>query len=87
MPDSDPVPLLRWGHAEGLGVSVAVTTRHGGVSDPPFDTLNLALHVGDRPADVATNRARAVSAFGGGLDRRGVRAPGPRHRGVGGRPR
>ena len=68
MTDRDPVPLLRWGDAEALGVSVAVTTRHGGVSDPPFDTLNLALHVGDRPADVATNRARAASAFGGGLD-------------------
>ena len=69
MPDGHPVPFLRWADAESLGASVAVTTRHGGVSEPPYDTLNLGLHVGDRPADVAANRARAASAFGTGLDR------------------
>jgi YfiH family protein len=68
MADSHGVPLLRWDDAHSLGVSVAVTTRHGGVSEPPYDTLNLGLHVGDRPGDVAANRARAASAFGVGLD-------------------
>lgn len=34
------------------------TTRHGGVSQPPFDSLNLATHVGDDPACVQANRAR-----------------------------
>jgi YfiH family protein len=35
-----------------------VTTRCGGVSSKPYDTLNLGLHVGDDPAAVAANRAR-----------------------------
>lgn len=32
------------------------TTRSGGVSQPPYDTLNLARHVGDDAAAVAKNR-------------------------------
>ncbi|WP_175108093.1 peptidoglycan editing factor PgeF [Pararobbsia alpina] len=34
-----------------------VTTRRGGVSRPPFDTLNLGLHTGDERDDVLANRA------------------------------
>ena len=56
--------LLRWDSGPSLGVEVAVTTRAGGVSAPPYDTLNLALHVGDRDEDVAVNRDRAAAAFG-----------------------
>jgi YfiH family protein len=37
------------------------TDRSGGVSGPPFDTLNLGGHVGDDPAAVAENR-RLVAA-------------------------
>lgn len=33
------------------------TTRVGGVSSTPFDSLNLALHVNDKPDDVLCNRA------------------------------
>jgi len=62
------VPLLEWEGAASLGAAVAVTTRDGGVSRPPYDTLNLGLHVGDRPEDVAVNRARAAAAVGVGLD-------------------
>lgn len=40
------------------GVCAVMTTRTGGVSEPPFDTLNLGLHSGDDPARVAQNRAR-----------------------------
>ena len=29
------------------GVEMRVTTRLGGVSRPPYDTLNLGDHVGD----------------------------------------
>ena len=47
---------------------MAVTTRHGGTSVAPYDTLNLGLHVGDDPASVVGNRARAAAAFGVGLD-------------------
>ncbi len=61
------VPLLRWGEAGSVGADVAVTTRLGGVSEAPYDTLNLGLHVGDDAADVVANRERAAGAFGVGL--------------------
>lgn len=38
-------------------VRSAVTTRLGGVSATPYDSLNLGDHVGDRPGAVADNRA------------------------------
>jgi len=37
-------------------VRVLSTLRAGGVSDGPYASLNLAAHVGDRPAAVAANR-------------------------------
>ena len=46
------------------GVLVAFTGRSGGVSDPPYDSLNLALTVGDRSRSVHENRRRAASAVG-----------------------
>ncbi len=39
-------------------VRALVTTRGGGVSSAPFDSFNLADHVGDAPAAVAENRRR-----------------------------
>lgn len=39
-------------------VRACTTTRVGGVSLAPYDTLNLATHVGDVPAAVAENRRR-----------------------------
>ena len=39
------------------GVGTLSTTRDGGVSKPPFDSLNLGLHVGDNRQDVIKNRA------------------------------
>lgn len=50
-------------------VRALFTTRHGGVSEAPWDSLNLGAHVGDRPEHVAQNRARlqaAVHERGGG---------------------
>jgi len=44
-------------------VTHAFTTRIGGVSDPPFDTLNLGLHVGDAPESVIENRRRCCEAL------------------------
>lgn len=38
-------------------VHAVCTTRSGGVSVAPFDSLNLADHVGDLPANVANNRS------------------------------
>ncbi len=39
-------------------VAALATTRHGGVSLAPYDSLNLGQHVGDDPARVAANRAQ-----------------------------
>ncbi len=43
-------------------VCACVTTRDGGASPSPYDSLNLAMHVGDDPANVAENRRRLRSA-------------------------
>jgi len=39
-------------------VKSLMTTRAGGVSRAPWDSLNLGDHVGDNPGHVAANRAR-----------------------------
>jgi YfiH family protein len=39
-------------------INAGVTMRTGGVSKPPYDSLNLAMHVGDDPSAVAENRQR-----------------------------
>lgn len=39
------------------------TTRRGGVSRPPYTSLNLGGHVGDDPAAVAANRARLAAGL------------------------
>jgi len=50
------------------GVVVAFSERGGGVSASPYDTLNLAAHVGDAPEAVDENRLRLLTALGlGGL--------------------
>jgi polyphenol oxidase len=68
VPAPPPVPLLRWADATSLGVDVAMTTRHGGRSSAPYDSLNLGLHVGDDPGSVIDNRTRAAAAFGATLE-------------------
>jgi polyphenol oxidase len=45
-------------------VLAGCTTRGGGVSKPPYDELNLGLHVGDDPRAVLENRHRLASALG-----------------------
>ncbi len=46
------------------GVRFAITSRHGGVSGPPFDALNLGGGVGDDPVAVETNREAVARSFG-----------------------
>lgn len=46
------------------GVRAVCTTRAGGVSAPPYDTLNLGTHVGDDAACVARNRGLLQAALG-----------------------
>ena len=43
------------------GVRALCTTRNGGTSAPPYDSLNLGLHVGDDGAAVAANRQRLAA--------------------------
>ena len=45
------------------GVKACVTTRAGGVSLAPFDSLNLGDHVEDSPEAVLENRRRLTAAF------------------------
>ncbi|MBA2282429.1 MAG: laccase domain-containing protein, partial [Acidimicrobiia bacterium] len=44
-----------------------MTNRHGGVSEGPYESLNLGDHVGDDPEAVRANRERV--AVGIGVDR------------------
>jgi len=46
------------------GVRAVFTTRAGGLSAAPYDSLNLGDHVGDLPARVAANRALLRRALG-----------------------
>jgi YfiH family protein len=55
------VAAIRW-DAPGPYV-VAFTTRLGGVSEGPYESLNLGVE-GDEPARVAENRRRACAAVG-----------------------
>lgn len=45
------------------GIVVAFSERSGGVSDAPFDSLDLASHVGDAPELVDENRRRLLDAL------------------------
>jgi YfiH family protein len=56
------VPLFRW---EGPGpYAVAFSTRLGGVSEAPFESLNLGILTGDEPDRVLENRARLCRRAG-----------------------
>ena len=46
------------------GVRQAVFTRHGGVSEGPWQSLNVGKTVGDDPAKVTRNRKLAFAAAG-----------------------
>ncbi|NDP63429.1 peptidoglycan editing factor PgeF [Polaromonas sp.] len=46
------------------GIKAVFTSRAGGVSAVPFDTMNLGSHVGDLPASVNANRQLLKRATG-----------------------
>lgn len=56
-----------WLRPTGLGehVGAIFTTRSGGVSQPPYRSLNLGAHVFDDPRAVQVNRARLRNWLGG----------------------
>jgi YfiH family protein len=55
---------VRWLQAQLDGAVAAFSTRLGGVSDPPFDSLNLGLLTDDAQEAVDENRRRLAAAFG-----------------------
>jgi polyphenol oxidase len=59
-----PSDWITPGWAAGARVGALMTTRAGGVSAPPFDSLNLGLSSGDASDTVAENRRRFEAALG-----------------------
>jgi YfiH family protein len=55
---------VRWLEADLDGARVAFSTRIGGVSEPPFDSLNLGILTDDERAAVEANRLRLAAALG-----------------------
>jgi YfiH family protein len=66
--DRDGLVVGRWPALSSLGIDALVTTRLGGVSDGPYGSLNLGLHVGDDEDRVIENRRRALRGLGATLD-------------------
>lgn len=65
----ESLPVYPIASARPWGIDAFITTRDGGVSEAPFDRLNLGSHVGDSPDHVAENRRRVAAACGLELDR------------------
>jgi len=55
---------VRWLEAPLPGATAAFSTRLGGVSEAPFDGLNLGVFTEDRPDAVVENRRRLAAALG-----------------------
>jgi YfiH family protein len=58
----DPIPL--WRSEPDADARLAFSTRRGGISAPPYDTLNLGRSTPDRPESVAENRRRLLARLG-----------------------
>jgi YfiH family protein len=54
---------VRWLEADLGGARAAFSTRLGGVSEPPFDSLNLGILTQDKPEAVTENRRRLAAAL------------------------
>jgi YfiH family protein len=55
---------VRWLEAELPEARAAFSTRLGGVSEAPYEALNVAVLTGDQPASVRANRERLAAALG-----------------------
>lgn len=60
---------VRWLEAELPGATAAFSTRLGGVSESPYETLNVAIRTGDEPEQVRENRRRLAGALDRDPDR------------------
>jgi polyphenol oxidase len=63
-PRDDNIGVLVAPTLERRGVRAAFLERTGGVSAPPFDTLNLGFRTDDQADAVRANRRRAAQALG-----------------------
>jgi purine-nucleoside/S-methyl-5'-thioadenosine phosphorylase / adenosine deaminase len=55
---------VRWLEADLNGATAAFSTRIGGVSETPYDALNVAIMTGDEHEAVKENRHRLAAALG-----------------------
>ncbi len=60
---------VRWLEAEMAGATAVFSTRLGGVSEPPFDSLNLGVFTEDQCEAVVENRGRLTAALGFAAER------------------
>lgn len=60
--------LEKWEGKSAAALTAGFTGRHGGVSRIPYDSLNVAFHVGDEPGDIVENRKRVAAALGFSLE-------------------
>ena len=95
MPSEIEILLPHW--EAPARIRAAFSLRSGGVSDSPYDSLNVGIHVGDDPLRVAQNRHRLRAALDlpaeplwldqvHGTDVLGADAPGVAPRAPDGRP-
>lgn len=64
----DPIPVWRR-IAPDAPLRLAFSTRRGGLSEPPYDTLNLGRSTPDRPESVEENRRRLLVSLDFSADR------------------
>lgn len=57
------ISYLQPGWAERHGLAAGFTTRNGGVSRPPYNSLNLAFNTEDAAPNVEGNRSTLTRAF------------------------
>jgi hypothetical protein len=63
--DSSQEPMALYSSKlTSAGFNHAFFTRYGGISEPPFDSLNFSLATGDAPAAVQENMRRAGCVLG-----------------------
>ena len=60
----EEISFLTFDIYEKYPLLAAVSTRLGGISEAPFSSLNMGLHVGDVPAAVVKNRRHFFHALG-----------------------
>lgn len=57
------ISCLQADWCDGQQVMAGVTTRNGGISRPPYNSLNLGSNTEDQPYNVEGNRSTLLSAF------------------------